>query len=60
LEGERFSYCFTENSKFGLLNFFETKGYPPKVVLLRIGNMDRKNGGDNNSGKTRYRRYGKK
>ena len=27
----------TQDSDF--LNFFETKGYPPKIVLLRTGNM---------------------
>jgi predicted nuclease of predicted toxin-antitoxin system len=30
----------TQDSDF--LNLFETKGYPPKIVLLRTGNMDRK------------------
>ena len=30
----------TQDSDF--LNFFETKGYPPKIILLRIGNMDSK------------------
>jgi predicted nuclease of predicted toxin-antitoxin system len=24
------------------LNLFETRGYPPKIILLRTGNMDRK------------------
>jgi len=33
----------TQDSDF--LNLFETKGYPPKIVLLRIGNMDRKKAG---------------
>jgi len=33
----------TQDSDF--LNFFEAKGYPPKVVLLRTGNMDRKKAG---------------
>jgi predicted nuclease of predicted toxin-antitoxin system len=30
----------TQDSDF--LNFFETKGFPPKVILLRVGNIDRK------------------
>ena len=30
----------TQDSDF--LNLFEAKRYPPKVILLRIGNMDRK------------------
>jgi predicted nuclease of predicted toxin-antitoxin system len=30
----------TQDSDF--LNFLETKGYPPKVVLLRTGNISRK------------------
>ena len=30
----------TQDSDF--LNLFETRGYPPKIVLLRTGNMDRK------------------
>jgi len=30
----------TQDSDF--LNLFETKGFPPKIILLRIGNMDRK------------------
>ena len=30
----------TQDSDF--LNIFETKGYPPKIVLLRVGNMSRK------------------
>ena len=30
----------TQDSDF--LNLFEAKGSPPKVILLRIGNMDRK------------------
>jgi len=30
----------TQDSDF--LNLFETKGFPPKVVLLRVGNIDRK------------------
>ena len=30
----------TQDSDF--LNFFETKGFPPKVILIRTGNMDRK------------------
>jgi len=30
----------TQDSDF--LNFLETKGFPPKIILIRIGNMDRK------------------
>lgn len=30
----------TQDSDF--LNFFETKGFPPKIILIRVGNMDRK------------------
>jgi len=30
----------TKDSDF--LHLFETKGFPPKIVLLRIGNIDRK------------------
>ncbi len=30
----------TQDSDF--LNLFETKGFPPKIILLRIGNIDRK------------------
>ena len=30
----------TQDADF--LHFFETKGFPPKVVLLRVGNIDRK------------------
>jgi len=30
----------TKDSDF--LNLFETRGYPPKVILLRVGNIDRK------------------
>jgi len=30
----------TQDSDF--LNLFETKGFPPKIVLLRVGNIDRK------------------
>jgi predicted nuclease of predicted toxin-antitoxin system len=30
----------TQDSDF--LNLFETKGFPPKVILLRVGNIDRK------------------
>jgi predicted nuclease of predicted toxin-antitoxin system len=30
----------TQDSDF--LNLFETRGYPPKIILLRTGNMDRK------------------
>jgi len=30
----------TQDSDF--LNLFETKGFPPKIILLRVGNMDRK------------------
>jgi predicted nuclease of predicted toxin-antitoxin system len=30
----------TQDSDF--LNLFETKGFPPKIILLRVGNMNRK------------------
>jgi len=30
----------TQDADF--LNLFETKGFPPKIVLLRVGNIDRK------------------
>jgi len=30
----------TQDSDF--LHLFETKGFPPKVILLRVGNIDRK------------------
>jgi len=30
----------TQDSDF--LNFLEIKGFPPKVILIRVGNMDRK------------------
>jgi len=30
----------TQDSDF--LNLFETRGFPPKIVLLRVGNIDRK------------------
>jgi len=30
----------TQDSDF--LNLFETRGFPPKIILLRVGNMDRK------------------
>ncbi|WP_461255191.1 DUF5615 family PIN-like protein [Treponema sp. R80B11-R83G3] len=30
----------TQDSDF--LHLFEIKGYPPKVILLRVGNIDRK------------------
>jgi len=30
----------TQDSDF--LNFFETKGFPPKIILIRVGNMNRK------------------
>jgi predicted nuclease of predicted toxin-antitoxin system len=30
----------TQDSDF--LNLFETKGFPPKIILLRVGNIDRK------------------
>ena len=33
----------TQDSDF--LNLFETRGYPPKIVLLRIGNMSKKEAG---------------
>ena len=34
----------TQDSDF--LNLFETRGYPPKIILLRIGNMSRKEAGE--------------
>ena len=34
----------TQDSDF--LNLFETKGYPPKVILLRTGNMSVKKAGE--------------
>ena len=30
----------TQDSDF--LSFFEAKGFPPKIILLRVGNIDRK------------------
>jgi predicted nuclease of predicted toxin-antitoxin system len=33
----------TQDSDF--LHLFETKGFPPKIVLLRVGNIDRKTAG---------------
>jgi len=30
----------TQDSDF--LNLFETRGFPPKIILLRVGNMNRK------------------
>ena len=30
----------TQDSDF--LNLFETRGFPPKIILLRVGNIDRK------------------
>jgi len=30
----------TQDSDF--LNLFETRGYPPKIILLRVGNMNKK------------------
>jgi predicted nuclease of predicted toxin-antitoxin system len=30
----------TQDSDF--LNLFEMKGFPPKIILLRVGNIDRK------------------
>jgi predicted nuclease of predicted toxin-antitoxin system len=30
----------TQDSDF--LNLFEAKGFPPKIILLRVGNMNRK------------------
>ena len=27
---------------FDFLNFLETKGFPPKIILIRVGNMTRK------------------
>ena len=34
----------TQDSDF--LNLFETKGYPPKIILLRKGNISRKTAGE--------------
>jgi predicted nuclease of predicted toxin-antitoxin system len=34
----------TQDSDF--LNLFETRGFPPKIILLRIGNMGRKEAGE--------------
>ena len=34
----------TQDSDF--LNLFEAKGYPPKIILLRKGNISRKEAGD--------------
>ena len=34
----------TQDSDF--LNLFETRGYPPKIILLRVGNMGRKQAGE--------------
>jgi len=34
----------TQDSDF--LNLFETKGYPPKIILLRTGNMERNKAGE--------------
>jgi predicted nuclease of predicted toxin-antitoxin system len=34
----------TQDSDF--VNFLETRGYPPKVVLLRLGNLSRKEAGE--------------
>jgi predicted nuclease of predicted toxin-antitoxin system len=34
----------TQDSDF--LNLFETRGYPPKIILLRIGNMSREEAGE--------------
>ena len=34
----------TQDSDF--LNLFEAKGFPPKVILLRVGNIDRKTAGE--------------
>ena len=34
----------TQDADF--LNLFETRGFPPKVILLRIGNMSRKEAGE--------------
>jgi len=33
----------TQDSDF--LNLFETRGFPPKVILLRVGNIDTKTAG---------------
>jgi predicted nuclease of predicted toxin-antitoxin system len=34
----------TQDADF--LNLFETRGFPPKIVLLRVGNIDRKTQGE--------------
>ena len=34
----------TQDSDF--LNLFETRGYPPKIILLRKGNISRKEAGE--------------
>jgi predicted nuclease of predicted toxin-antitoxin system len=34
----------TQDSDF--LNLFEAKGFPPRIVLLRVGNIDRKTAGE--------------
>ena len=34
----------TQDSDF--INLFETRGYPPKIVLLRKGNISRKEAGE--------------
>ena len=34
----------TQDSDF--VNLFETRGYPPKIILLRTGNIGRKEAGD--------------
>jgi predicted nuclease of predicted toxin-antitoxin system len=34
----------TQDSDF--LNLFETRGYPPKIILLRVGNIGRKEAGE--------------
>jgi predicted nuclease of predicted toxin-antitoxin system len=38
---KEFGYTIiTQDTDF--LNFLETKGYPPKVILIKIGNINRK------------------
>jgi predicted nuclease of predicted toxin-antitoxin system len=34
----------TQDSDF--LNLFESRGFPPRIVLLRVGNIDRKTAGE--------------
>jgi predicted nuclease of predicted toxin-antitoxin system len=34
----------TQDSDF--LNLFESRGFPPRIILLRVGNIDRKTAGE--------------